>query len=184
MTGYNAGIGYDLATGLGSVDAHNLVTKWSSVVSLASITTLNSLTPITITHGQPVNFSVTVAPKTGSGTPTGTVSLLGGPIKSTQGIAGFNLSGGSFSGSTDLLPGGTYSVTAHYPGDATYEPSDSSPISVTVNKENSQPQVFLVTLDSNGNVVNPNSSTAVYGSLALSTAGERGEFCRGRVHAG
>src|SRR5258708_6040979 len=164
LTGYNAGTGYDLATGLGSVNAQNLVTTWSSVVSLASTTTLNSLTPITITHGQPVSFSVTVKPKTGTGTPTGTVSLLGGPNNSTQGIAGFNLTSGTFSGSTDLLPGGAYSVTAHYPGDATYEPSDSSPVSVTVSKENSLPQVFLVTTDSNGNIISSNTNTAVYGS--------------------
>ena len=79
LTGYSAGIGYDLATGLGSVDAQNLVNKWSSVVSLASTTTLNSLTPTTITHGQPVSFSVTVKPQSGTGTPTGEISLLGGP---------------------------------------------------------------------------------------------------------
>ena len=180
MTGYNAGIGYDRATGLGSVDAQNLVNKWSSVVSLASTTTLNSLTPTTITHGQPVNFNVTVAPKTGSGTPTGTVSLLGGPTTNTQGIAGFNLSSGTFSGSTDLLPGGTYSVTAHYPGDGTYEPSDSTPVSVTVNKENSQPQVFLVTFDFNGNVVSSNTNTAVYGSsyvLRVNVENSAGAVC-------
>jgi hypothetical protein len=58
-------------------------------------------------------------------------------------------------------------VTAHYPGDATYEPSDSSPVSVTVSKENSQPQVFLVTFDSNGNVVSSDTNTAVYGSPYL-----------------
>jgi hypothetical protein len=168
MTGYSAGIGYDLATGLGSVDAQNLVDKWSSIVSVPSTTVLNSLTPTTVTHGQLVSFSVMVTPKTGSGTPTGTVSLLGGPTNSTQGIAGFNLSSGTFSGSTDLLPGGTYSVTAHYPGDGTYEPSDSSPVSVTVSKENSQPQAFLVTFDPNtGQVINGNTPTAVYGSPYL-----------------
>ncbi len=180
LTGYSAGVGYDLATGLGSVNAQNLVTTWSSVVSLASTTTLNSLTPITITHGQPVSFSVTVKPKTGTGTPTGTVSLLGGPSNSTQGIAGFNLSSGAFSGSTDLLPGGAYSVTAHYPGDATYEPSDSSPVSVTVNKENSLPQVFLVTTDSNGNIISSNTNTAVYGSpyfLRVNVENSAGQLC-------
>jgi pro-kumamolisin-like protein/Big-like domain-containing protein len=180
MTGYSAGVGYDLATGLGSVDAQNLVTNWSTVVSLGSTTVLNTLTPTTITHGQPVSFSVTVTPKTGTGTPTGTVSLLGGPTNSTHGIAGFNLSSGTFSGSTDLLPGGTYSVTAHYPGDATYEASDSSPISVTVNKENSQPQVFLVTFDSNGNIISSNTTTAVYGSpylLRVNVENSAGQLC-------
>jgi hypothetical protein len=168
LTGYNAGTGYDQATGLGSVNANNLVMQWSSVSSLPSATTLNSLTPTTITHGQPVSFSVTVKPQSGTGTPTGEISLIGGPSgNNNQGIAGFNLAGGTISGTTDRLPGGIYSVTAHYPGDSTYGPSDSSPTSVTVSKENSQPQVFLVTFDSSGNLVSPNTTTAVYGSPYL-----------------
>jgi hypothetical protein len=168
LTGYNAGTGYDQATGLGSVNANNLVTQWSSVTSLPSTTTLNSLTPTTITHGQPVDFSVTVKPQSGSGTPTGLISLRGGPSGSNnQGIGGFTLSSGTVSSTTELLPGGTYSVTAHYPGDSTYGPSDSSPISVTVNKENSGVQAFLVTFDSNGNILNSDATTAAYGSLYL-----------------
>lgn len=181
MTGYNAGTGYDLATGLGSVNAQNLVTNWSSVVSLGSTTTLNSLTPTTITHGQPVNFSVTVQPKSGMGTPTGQVSLFGAPAGSNnQAIGGFSLSGGAVSGSTQLLPGGTYSVTAHYPGDSAYMASDSAPVSVTVNKESSQPQIFLVTFDSSGHIVNSNTNTAVYGSpyvLRVNVDNSAGALC-------
>ena len=180
LSGYNAGTGYDLATGLGSVDANNLVTKWTSVSLLSSATTVNSLTPATITHGQPVNFNVTVKPTTGTGVPTGLVSLEGGPTNSMQGIAGFTLSNGTASGSTDLLPGGTYSVTAHYPGDSTYAASDSAPVSVTVNKENSQPQAFLVTFDSNGNIISRNTTTAAYGSpyiLRVNVENAAGQTC-------
>ncbi|HEY4902071.1 MAG TPA: Ig-like domain repeat protein [Candidatus Sulfotelmatobacter sp.] len=164
LSGYNAAAGYDLATGLGSVDANNLVTKWSLVTLSPSTTTLSSLTPTTVTHGQAVNFTVSVAPKSGTGTPTGSIALEGGPASSTGGIAGFSLANGAVSGSTEMLPGGTYSVTAHYPGDSTYEASESSPISVTVSKENSQPQVFLVTFDSSNKVLSANTNTAVYGS--------------------
>src|ERR1700733_2217474 len=164
LSGYNTATGYDLATGLGSVDANNLVTKWDSVTLLPSTTTLSSLTPTTITHGQAVNFTVSVAPKSGTGTPTGSIALEGGPASSTGGIGGFSLANGAVSGSTEMLPGGTYSVTAHYPGDSTYDASDSSPISVTVSKENSQPQVFLVTFDSSNKVLSANTNTAVYGS--------------------
>ncbi len=78
LTGYAAGPGYDLATGLGSVNVANLVNLWSNVTFTPSLTTLVSVSPSTITHGQPVNVSVTVAPKSGTGTPLGTVSLLGG----------------------------------------------------------------------------------------------------------
>jgi hypothetical protein len=179
LTGYNTGTGYDLATGLGSVNANNLVTQWSSVTSLPSKTTLNSLTPTTITHGQPVNFSVTVAPASGTGTPTGQISLLGGTTNGS-GIGAFTLSGGTFSGTTELLPGGTYSVTAHYPGDGTYGSSDSNQISITVNKENSESQLFLVTFDSSGNLLSPDTNTAVYGSpyiLRVNVENSGGALC-------
>lgn len=180
LSGYNAGTGYDMATGLGSVNANNLVNQWSSVSTLASVTALNSLAPTTITHGQAVNFNVTVTPKSGTGTPTGTISLLGGPANSTQGIGGFNLTSGAASGSTDMLPGGTYSVTAYYPGDANYASSGSSALSVTVNKENSQPQLFLVTFNSNGQIVSSNTNTAVYGSpylLRVNVENAAGQLC-------
>ncbi len=180
ITGYNAGTGYDLATGLGSVDVDKLVTLWTSVSLLPSTTTVNSLTPTTIMHGQAVNFSIAVKPQSGTGIPTGLVSLEGGPTNSAQGIAGFNLSNGTVSGSTDLLPGGTYSVIAHYPGDATYAASDSNPVSVTVNKENSQLQTFLVTFDGNGNILSKNTNTATYGSpylLRVNVENAAGNLC-------
>ena len=180
LSGYNAGAGYDLATGLGSVNANNLVTKWSSVTLLPSTTTLSSLTPISITHGQAVTFTASVKPQSGTGTPSGVISLEGGPTSGSAAIAGFSLSSGSVSGSTDMLPGGTYSVTAHYPGDATYGPSDSTPVSVTVNKENSQPQAFLVTFDANNRVISSNTNTAVYGSpyiLRVNVDNAGGELC-------
>jgi hypothetical protein len=167
LSGYNTATGYDLATGLGSVDANNLVTKWDSVTLLPSTTTLSSLTPTTVTHGQAVNFTVSVAPKSGTGTPTGSIALEGGPASSTGGIEDFSLANGTVSGSTEMLPGGSYSVTAHYPGDATYEASDSAPISVTINKENSVPQAFLVTFNSSNQIISSNANTAVYGTPYL-----------------
>ena len=187
LSGYNAAAGYDLATGLGSVDANVLVTKWSSVTLLPSTTTLSSLTPATITHGQGVNFTASVKPQSGSGTPTGLISLEGGPASGTGGIAGFNLTNGSVSGSTEMLPGGTYSVTAHYPGDSTYGASDSSPLTVTVNKENSQPQAFLVTFDSNNRVISGNTNTAVYGSpyiLRVNVENAAGQVCAPVANSG
>jgi hypothetical protein len=169
LSGYNAGSGYDLATGLGSVNANNLVNAWASVSSLPSTTTLTGVTPTTITHGQALNFTVTVKPQSGTGTPTGDISLIGPTTinNTSEGIAGFNLSNGTVTATTELLPGGTYSLTAHYPGDANYAASDSPGISVTVGKESSQPHVFLVTFDANGNIISGNTNTAVYGSLYI-----------------
>ncbi len=162
LTGYTTTTAYDLATGLGSVNVNNIVNNWHTVTFKPSTTTL-SITPTTgITHGQSVNVSIGV---TGTGgTPTGNVSLL---TSAGQSVPGFTLANGNVTGTTALLPGGTYNVTAHYAGDATYGGSDSNAVSVTVAKENSKTALNLITFDSNGNILNPNATTAVYGSPYL-----------------
>ena len=59
------------------------------------------------------------------------------PTGQNLGVDVFPLNNGVASGTTNLLPGGTYNVTAHYAGDPTYGASDSAPVQVTVGKENS-----------------------------------------------
>ena len=181
MSGYAAGTGYDMATGLGTVNANNLVTNWNSVSLLNSSTTLTAVGSTTITHGQPFTFTASVKPQSGTGTPTGQISLEGSESNSTEGIAGFSLSNGSVSsGTTNMLPGGTYSLTAYYPGDATYSSSTSNAVNVTVNKENSEPQVFLVTFNYNGNIVSGDTTTATYGSpyfLRVNVENSQNQMC-------
>ncbi len=53
LSGYSATAAYDLASGLGSVNAANLVNDWSSANFVASTTTL-TLSPTSITHGSQV----------------------------------------------------------------------------------------------------------------------------------
>jgi hypothetical protein len=181
--------GYDLATGLGSVNAANLVNKWTSVSFTPSTTTLSLSTnpatnPITLTHGQSVNVDVTAAPASGNGTATGDVSLIAQISNSqshslTTGVGSFTLSGGSVSSTTNMLPGGSYNVIAHYAGNGTYGASDSNPVPVTVGKENSQTAVSLVTFDANGNPIYGVSSAA-YGSsysLRVDVTNSSGQKC-------
>jgi hypothetical protein len=182
---YAAGSGYDLATGLGSVNVANLVNNWSSNFA-PSTTTLalstNPVTnPITLTHGQPIDFTINVA--SGSGTPTGDVSLIaqtGNSSSNVTGIGPFRLSGGSVSSSTNMLPGGSYNVTAHYAGNGTYGASDSTPgIPVTVTKESSLTQVRLVTLSATAPPVY-NGTTLSYGSpyyLRMDVTNSGGQLC-------
>jgi subtilase family serine protease len=175
LSGYSAAAGYDLATGLGSVNVSNLVNNWSAVSFQPTVTTL-ALSPTTnITHGSPVNASIKVAPQSGTGTPTGLVSLLA----STGPQAGnFTLTNGSVSATTSDLPGGSYSVAAHYAGDGTYAGSDSSPtIPVTVSPEPSATTVQAFSLDQNGNSV-PFTTGSYGGSvvyLRTTVAGKSGE---------
>jgi len=131
LSGYTAGTGYDQATGLGTVNAANLVNQWSSVSFRPSTTTL-TLNPTNFTHGSPVSVNVSVAPASGSGAPTGNVALMAS--SGTEGGA-FTVSGGSISASTQLLPGGSYTVTAHYAGDGTFAASDSPGVSLSVTPE-------------------------------------------------
>jgi len=138
LTGYSTTTGYDLATGLGSVDAANLVNNWSKATFTAttSTLTLNNGNAINVTHGTAVPVSIALTP-TGA---TGNTALLVnvGPGTTTgKAIDFFPLSEGSVSGTTSLLPAGTYNVIAHYGGDGTYGGSYSNAVSVTVNKENS-----------------------------------------------
>lgn len=169
LSGYATAGGYDLATGLGSVDANNFVTKWSSVTTTlkasATTLTLNSGNPVNITHGQSVNVAIGV---TGSpGTPTGNASLIANTGPSGQdGIQDFTLASGAVSSATTLLPGGTYSVFARYAGDGVFGPSTSSPaVSVTIAQESSKTGLAIVTFDpSTGKTASTNAASFPYGS--------------------
>ncbi|MEY2412975.1 MAG: hypothetical protein QOD84_1581 [Acidobacteriaceae bacterium] len=132
---YQSGAGYDLATGLGSVNVTNLVNSWSSVTFSPTSTTL-ALNPTTIAHGSPVAVNVSVAPTNGTGLPSGDVSLRNSDL-SPSGLNGIflTLNGGTVSSAVNSLEGGTYHVVAHYAGDATFAPSDSSPVAITVSPE-------------------------------------------------
>jgi hypothetical protein len=175
--------GYDMATGLGSVNVNNLVTKWTTATFAASTTTLTNLSPVNmITHGATVNVTVTVAAKSGGGTPTGDVSLAGGPNGKNLGIDGFTLSNGVATGTTNLLPGGSYNVTARYEGDQTFGASESAGVAVKVSPENSQTSITLANFDSSGNLIGY-STTAAYGSPYIlrvdvySSSSPVGTFC-------
>jgi hypothetical protein len=183
LSGYSTGTGYDLATGLGSVDAANLVDDWSNVTFTATSATLqlNSGSPVNITHGTPVPVNIGVTPTIASGV----ASLLIGTGSATttgQAFGVFPLNKGvtAAGATTSLLPAGSYSVISHYAGDGTYGGSYSNPVSVTVAKEDSHPQTFLITFDSNGNIINSNTTTAVYGSpylLRVNVANALGQLC-------
>jgi hypothetical protein len=154
---YQAAAGYDQATGLGSVNIGNLITNWNTVTFNPTTTTLGPNPLGTFTHGQPVTVNIAVTPNTGTGTPSGDVSLLaatGTGISGQSSVGVFTLDGtGKVASSTGQLPGGNYNVTAHYAGDATYAPSDSTPASVTVSPENSTTTETLLAYDQNGNPI-------------------------------
>ena len=166
-TGFKAGVGYDEATGLGSVNVTNLINQWHTAILSATTTALmlNNTTAVNVTHGTAVPVGITVAPVApATGTPTGDVSLIANS-STDSGVDGFTLDNtgkvSSSSNSTILLPGGTYQVHAHYEGDGTFLGSDSSTVNVTVNPEASRTSLGIVV--TSGTTCSTSTSVA-YGS--------------------
>ncbi len=132
LSGYPSTAGYDLASGLGSVNAANLVNSWANANFVASSATL-TLSQSTITHGSPISATVKVSSTTG--TPTGNVSI--NALATNGSVQSGTLQNGSYTASLSDFPGGAYSVQAHYAGDGDYAPSDSNPVTLTVSPESS-----------------------------------------------
>jgi subtilase family serine protease len=161
---YSAGPGYDLASGLGSVDANALVNAWNTV-SLLPTTTALSLSAREVKHGTPVTITTSVSPTSGSGTPTGDVAVLTtSALPSNQGQTFVSLNGGKGTQTIDFFPGGTYWVTGQYGGDPTFESSTSQQVALTVTPENANINFAVL----NGNAPISSGGSVQYNSpLAL-----------------
>jgi len=174
LTGYNAATGYDLASGLGSVDAAKMVSNWTSVSLAPTSTTLNingSTAAYTGVHGQALKFNVGVSPATA----TGVVGIVdnadetnGGPQNNGQ--FAIPISGGAGSASYNGLPGGSYTVWARYGGDSANASSTSTPpINVTITPEASTTTLAVNAYD--GITGKPISTTNIpYGSYVIADA--------------
>ena len=166
---FTADSGYDLATGLGSINVTNLLSKWGTFSRTATTTTLSNESGSTNVSGQAFSVKVSVTPSAA----TGDVSLTaygsdGSILGSVVGSGSFTLSGGSVTINTNLLPPGTANISGYYGGNVTYAASTSSMLPVAVSGANqaSKTTVGFVEFDSNGNPLTPTtgSVSVAYGS--------------------
>jgi Pro-kumamolisin, activation domain/Bacterial Ig-like domain (group 3) len=155
---------YDLATGLGSINVGNLLTKWTSAIRTATTT---NITPASSgsPSGSKFTATVTVSPAPPSGEAVSLVALgSGGAVLGSYGP--FSLSAGSASVSTNLLPPGTTNVEGSYGGDATLAASTSSSVALsgTVAGANlpSTLTVYFVSLSTGG--ISTGAQNFAYGS--------------------
>jgi hypothetical protein len=176
LSGWGSTTGYDLASGLGCVNASNLVNNWSSSTFRSTSTSL-SLSPITITHGSPVTATVKVSATTG--TPTGSVSI--NALASNGSLGSGSLTGGVFSTPLSGFPGGSYSVQAHYAGDETFAGNDSNAVALTVTPEasNTKLQLLLVNPSSGATSFISSGAAYPYGGLYLVRADVAGASGQG-----
>jgi trimeric autotransporter adhesin len=122
LTGFDTTVGYDLATGLGSVDVSNLIANWGLATSNAPAPVVVTVTPdhTTVDKITPLHVSVTVTDPSNLGTPSGSVSISGNGyvaplpavILDATGKATLTIPAGALKAGTDTL-------TVIYNGDTT-----------------------------------------------------------------
>src|SRR5262249_46328597 len=119
--GYPATPGYDLATGLGSVDAFNFVTQWNLPTSAVTVSMLANLSRATLNES--INVTALVAAANGSGMPTGAVDFSAGTtalgtvpliVRGNQAAADITIPAYLFGGT------GTVTLWGEYSGDAAF----------------------------------------------------------------
>jgi hypothetical protein len=158
---FNATAGYDLATGLGSVNVANLLTKWTAPTLIGTTTTLALSGAAPANIGANATFTGTVAKVSGAATPTGLVLLEDQTTGVTITTVALPASG-AFTISTTLLPAATasYNVIAHYGGDGNFAASDSAPIPITLPKQAPNVVVSFVT----ASAITTAAQSVAYGS--------------------
>lgn len=118
-SGYNTTSGYDLASGLGSVDATQLVNYWSSASGSSASFTLAATTPSAIAPGGTATSTVTATAVNGyAGTVTLTCALTSSPSGATYlptcsgGSSTVTLSSGATSGTATVTVSSTAASAA------------------------------------------------------------------------
>jgi hypothetical protein len=191
--GWSAATGYDLATGLGSIDGGALLNALSNASSIGASSTNTAVTaaPNALLMGGSTMLGVTVSPSSATGRVT---FLIGGKplgtISVSSGVA--TLSRVAVTTANGFTSGTTNTITATYSGDSTYASStgtttvtfpvytltETAPatiaagstgtVALTVTPSNYTGQVLLVASSSSANVTVSLSQSSV--SLASGAA--------------
>ncbi len=138
--GFSAVAGYDMATGLGSVDAQKLVSAWATpeAVGTGAASVNLSVTPtvpnVTYNPTAQITLTANVISLTGGAAPTGTVLFADAETGSNLNPSGSTLDANgvaNYTFTSGLKIGGN-NITAIYTGDATYASVTSQPLVVNV----------------------------------------------------
>jgi uncharacterized protein (TIGR03437 family) len=168
--GFNAGVGYDQATGLGSVDVYNLVTSWhSSVVGKVAPSMTLSASAGSLTFTGTTLLTANLA-ASGS-TPTGSVTFSVGSVS----LGSATLSGTAVATLTVTglqLAVGPNSITAQYDGDTAYY-SATATASVTVTSPATGPPTIKSMLNAASftQSLAPGGVLSIFGAQLASASG-------------
>jgi hypothetical protein len=170
--GYDAAPGYDLATGLGSVNAGKLIADWAQpdATGTGAVTVNVTVSPTaanaTYNPTAQITFTATVTSQTGGATPTGTVqffdqasnaNLGNGPVTlGNNGTASLTISG--------PLPNGGNNIVAQYSGDTNYQALTSPAVTVNI-----QPSTTSVTVTTSTATPTVGQSFTATATIAVGT---------------
>jgi hypothetical protein len=171
--GYAAAPGYDLATGLGVVNAQALVTNWARPqVTGSDAATVQVTTPAqTVNPSAALTLSATVQGSSAVGNPTGTVVFIDTSNNNAQlaTVSPLVASGTSAATAaapvTSVLTLGTHNIAAQYSGDANYSSETSSSLTIAVAKG-----VTTITVAANPATLTAGSSIALTATIAPNPA--------------
>jgi hypothetical protein len=136
-TGFSAGTGYDLVTGLGSVNLGNLIEAWPANSSTTATLIPTSTTVSASSSAPAVNatdtFTITVVASSGSTTPSGNLTIsIDGSTAATVALAASSTAGtATATYQTSFATTGTHQIIAQFPQSATFA-SSSGVAQVTV----------------------------------------------------
>jgi pro-kumamolisin-like protein/Big-like domain-containing protein len=187
--GYLTGANYDPVTGLGSVDAHALVTGWPSTSKTSTATTL-AITPANpVPVGATVTFTATITPAPPDGE---TVTFTDTISHTTLGTA--TTTAGKAVATSSTIAAGSYTVVASYPGDTTFAASASTgrlltvgqgttatTTTLTVAPGNSVPVGTTVTFTATITPAPPNGETVTFKDSMSSTTLGTGTTTTGKA---
>lgn len=179
--GFNAGVGYDQVTGLGSVDVDKLIAAWSGKAISSPVSTSSTTSSITllsnlrtVVQSDAVSLIATVTGASGA-TPAGTVQFsVGGVSLGTATLVG---SGGSATATLVVngseLPLGSGTITAVYNegNSSSVTASVTVSVSATASTSNGTPSIAGI---ANGasfqHIYSPGMLLAVFGSQLAPSA--------------
>ena len=149
--GFTAGAGYDLATGLGTVNAQVPVNRWTSAeaTGTGAVTVTLSISPTqpnsTYNPSATITLTADVVSLNGDGTPTGSVTFFDSSTGKALSSTPSPLDG---NGEATLTVEGVFAlggneIVAKYSGDSTYEAFTSTP-PVNVNTQLSTTSLAVV----------------------------------------
>jgi len=136
LIGFRAGADYDLATGLGTVNATALVEGWATpqvTGTLKDTVVMTTIGGITYNPSALIELSAKVISESGGAVPTGTIQFYddsnlqntGSPVTiAADGTASYSEQG-------QFTIGG-HNILAQYSGDSSYAPGQSQPVTINI----------------------------------------------------